>query len=35
MDDGNIFESGTPEEIFNFPKYEKTRDSLSKFYNLT
>lgn len=30
MDDGYILESGTPDEIFNFPKNERTRDFLSK-----
>ena len=30
MDNGNIVEQGTPEEIFNNPKNERTKDFLSK-----
>jgi arginine/lysine/histidine transport system ATP-binding protein len=30
MDDGNILEEGTPEEIFSHPKHPRTRDFLSK-----
>lgn len=30
MDDGYIIEDGTPDEIFNFPKNERTKDFLSK-----
>ena len=30
MDDGKILESGSPEEIFNNPKNERTKDFLSK-----
>ena len=30
MDDGVIAEKGTPEEIFNAPKNERTRSFLSK-----
>lgn len=30
MDDGNILEEGTPEELFSHPKHPRTRDFLSK-----
>ena len=30
MDGGNILEEGTPDEIFNHPKNERTKDFLSK-----
>jgi ABC-type polar amino acid transport system ATPase subunit len=30
MDNGNILEEGTPEEIFNNPKHPRTKDFLSK-----
>ena len=30
MDEGVILESGTPEEIFNHPKHERTKMFLSK-----
>ena len=30
MDDGQVMEQGTPDEIFNHPKSERTKDFLSK-----
>jgi len=30
MDDGQVVEQGTPDEIFNHPKNERTKDFLSK-----
>lgn len=30
MDDGQVMEQGTPDEIFNYPKSERTKDFLSK-----
>lgn len=32
MNDGIILESGTPEEIFNYPKFDRTKEFLSRFF---
>ena len=31
MDDGNIMEQGTPEEVFEHPREERTKQFLSRF----
>ncbi|MNP67480.1 putative amino-acid import ATP-binding protein YxeO [compost metagenome] len=31
IDDGNIVESGTPNELFNSPKEERTKQFLKRF----
>ena len=31
MDDGVIAESGTPEEVFDHPKSQRTKEFISKF----
>ena len=33
MDDGKILEQGTPEEVFEHPKEERTRQFLSRYTN--
>lgn len=35
MDEGRIYEEGTPEEIFEHPKYEKTRAFINRIRSLT
>jgi ABC-type polar amino acid transport system ATPase subunit len=30
MDDGKVLEAGTPEEVFKYPKNERTRDFFSR-----
>ena len=32
MDDGKILEAGTPDEIFNHPKFPRTAEFLSSVY---
>ena len=33
LEGGKIIEDGTPREVFNYPKNERTKQFLSRFYN--
>lgn len=33
LEGGKIIEDGTPHEVFNFPKHERTKQFLSRFFN--